>query len=164
MRDQFLFKHTLNLRYETTADQLRYLLAQIRELLYQHPRVDSTAARIRFVASGHPRSMRRFSPTSSRKDYACVPRRPGGSPAADHGPRRVERQRFCLPLADPLHDQRTGGSTRKRAARPPRPSRSGGIEGELPFPDHRPGRVSQLDGTLEYPPKGSVLERKESDR
>ena len=52
LRDRILFKHTLNLRYETTADQLRYVLAQIRELLYQHPRVDSTTARIRFVGFG----------------------------------------------------------------------------------------------------------------
>ena len=52
LRDRILFKHTLNLRYETTADQLRYVLAQIRELLYQHPRVDSATARIRFVGFG----------------------------------------------------------------------------------------------------------------
>ncbi len=52
LRDRFLFRHTLNLRFETTADQLRYVLTQIRELLCRHPRVDSTTARVRFVAFG----------------------------------------------------------------------------------------------------------------
>jgi MscS family membrane protein len=37
LRDRSLFRHILNLRCETTADQLRCLLAQVRELLYQHP-------------------------------------------------------------------------------------------------------------------------------
>jgi MscS family membrane protein len=52
MRDRFLLRHTLNLRYETTADQLRNLLAQIQELLSQHPRVDSATARVRFIGFG----------------------------------------------------------------------------------------------------------------
>jgi len=52
LRDRFLFRHTLNLRYETTGDQLRYLLVQLRELLIRHPRVDASSARIRFVGFG----------------------------------------------------------------------------------------------------------------
>ncbi|MDD5168222.1 MAG: mechanosensitive ion channel [Syntrophales bacterium] len=52
MRDRFLLRHTLNLRCETTADQLRYLLTQLRELLYQHARVDSETAHIRLTGFG----------------------------------------------------------------------------------------------------------------
>jgi len=35
--DRFLLATTLGLRYETTDDQLRYLLAELRELLHAHP-------------------------------------------------------------------------------------------------------------------------------
>jgi len=35
--DRFLLTTTLGLRYETTDDQLRFLLAELRELLHAHP-------------------------------------------------------------------------------------------------------------------------------
>ncbi len=52
LRDRFLFQHTLNLRYETTTDQLRYLITQVREMLSQYPQVDSATVRVRFVGFG----------------------------------------------------------------------------------------------------------------
>jgi MscS family membrane protein len=36
-RDKIQFNPVLAIRYETTADQLRYLLAEIRRMLYEHP-------------------------------------------------------------------------------------------------------------------------------
>ncbi len=48
-RDKILFNTKLGLRYETSADQLRYVLAQIRRLLYEHPKVETSGARIRFI-------------------------------------------------------------------------------------------------------------------
>jgi MscS family membrane protein len=49
MRDRIWLHHTVGLRYETTADQLRYVLAEIRRLLYAHPKVESESARTRFI-------------------------------------------------------------------------------------------------------------------
>lgn len=51
-RDKILFKSMIGLRYETSADQLRYLLAEIRQLLYQHPKVESSTARVRLIQFG----------------------------------------------------------------------------------------------------------------
>ena len=48
-RDKILFNAKLDLRYETSSDQLRYVLAQIRRLLYEHPKVETAGARIRFI-------------------------------------------------------------------------------------------------------------------
>jgi MscS family membrane protein len=48
-RDKILFNHTLTLRHETTADQLRFVLAGARTLLYQHPKVEQAAARVRLL-------------------------------------------------------------------------------------------------------------------
>lgn len=49
-RDRFWFHPTLNLRYETSPDQVRYLLQELRAMLYSHPRVSSEPARVRFVS------------------------------------------------------------------------------------------------------------------
>jgi len=48
-RDQRLINTVLHLRYETTPDQMRHVLARIRELLVAHPMVAPEPARARFV-------------------------------------------------------------------------------------------------------------------
>jgi len=52
LRNRFWFHPTLGLRYETTPEQIRYLLVKIRKLLYSHPRIDHGSARARFVRFG----------------------------------------------------------------------------------------------------------------
>lgn len=51
-RDSILLKTVLQLRYETTADQLRYVLVRLRELLQAHPQIADDGARVRFVGYG----------------------------------------------------------------------------------------------------------------
>jgi MscS family membrane protein len=51
-RDKFLFQTRLGLRYETTPDQLRYVLIELRKLLYAHPKVIDEEARVRFIGFG----------------------------------------------------------------------------------------------------------------
>ncbi len=51
-RDKFWYHPTLGLRYETTPDQLRYVLVEVRRMLYAHPKVDPRPARIRFTRFG----------------------------------------------------------------------------------------------------------------
>lgn len=48
-RDKFLFRHTLGLRYETTAAQMQAALGGCRERLASNPRVESATARVRFL-------------------------------------------------------------------------------------------------------------------
>ncbi len=48
-RDRILFQKRLDLRYETTPDQLRLLLIKLREMLLAHPRVSDDPARVRLV-------------------------------------------------------------------------------------------------------------------
>jgi MscS family membrane protein len=52
-RDRIWYHPTISLRYETTPDQIRYILVEVHRLLYAHPKVDSASARIRFVDFGH---------------------------------------------------------------------------------------------------------------
>ena len=51
-RDLFLLQTKIGLRYETTSDQMRYVLVELRKLLYAHPKVDPNPARVRFLGYG----------------------------------------------------------------------------------------------------------------
>jgi MscS family membrane protein len=160
MRDRHLFRHTLNLRYETTADQLRFVLARIRELLYQHPRVDSATARVRFIGFG-PSSLDveifAYVLETVPEAFLAVQEdlllrvmdlvEAGGSG-------------FAFP-SQTLYIAKGGGLDEEKSRKAADTVGRWRDEGELPFPDHRPVRISQLEGTLEYPPKGSVLSPKQ---
>ena len=51
-RDRVWFHPRIRLRIGTTPDQLRYILVEIRKLLYAHPKVLRDPARIRFAQFG----------------------------------------------------------------------------------------------------------------
>ena len=51
-RDRMRFLTTLQLRYETTVDQMRAVLDGVRALLVHHPRVAHDAMRVRFTGLG----------------------------------------------------------------------------------------------------------------
>ena len=159
LRDRFLFKHTLTLRYETTADQLRYLLAQIRELLYQHPRVDSTTARIRFVAFGASSLDAEIFAYVLEKDYDAFLAVQEDLLLRIMDLVESSGSGFAFP-SQTVYMAKDGGLNADKSREAADAVKKWRDESELPFPDHRPGRVSQLDGTLEYPPKGSVLSPK----
>ncbi|WP_348799637.1 mechanosensitive ion channel family protein [Flavobacterium adhaerens] len=48
-RDQFLFNPSFTFRMETTPDQIRYLLVELRSLLFSHPAVINTPPTVRFT-------------------------------------------------------------------------------------------------------------------
>ncbi len=159
LRDRFLFKHTLNLRYETTPEQLRFVLAGIRELLYRHPRVDSTTARIRFVALG-PSSLDleifAYVPETVQESFLAV--------QEDLLLRIMDLVEesgsgFAFP-SQTLYMARDGGLDAEKARKAVEAVRHWRGEDELPFPDHRQARISQMEGTLDYPPEGSALREK----
>jgi MscS family membrane protein len=51
-RDSILIRDIVGLRYETTPEQLRYVLVKLRELLSGHPRVHPERARVQLVGLG----------------------------------------------------------------------------------------------------------------
>ena len=52
VRDRFWFHPLLRLRYETTPDQLRYILIEVRKMLYAHPKVLGEPLHVRFQGFG----------------------------------------------------------------------------------------------------------------
>ena len=156
LRDRFLFRHTLNLRYETTADQLRYLLVQLRELLYRHPRVDSASAYVRFIGFGQSSldvEVFAYIVETAQGPYLAVLEdlllrimdivESGGSG-------------FAFP-SQTLYMAKDGALDDNKGREAAQAVQRWREQGELPFPDHTPETVCQLDSTLDYPPKGSVI-------
>lgn len=48
-RERYRFNTKLHLRYGTSSDQLRFILIELKKLLYAHPRVQTPPAIVRFV-------------------------------------------------------------------------------------------------------------------
>ncbi len=48
-RDRFIFNPIFNFRMETTPDQMRYLLVELRSLLYAHPAILNSSPIVRFT-------------------------------------------------------------------------------------------------------------------
>jgi MscS family membrane protein len=51
-RDKFWFHHVFGLRYDTTATQIRSILAELRTLLGEHPTVERESVDVRFLKFG----------------------------------------------------------------------------------------------------------------
>jgi MscS family membrane protein len=161
LRDRFRFRHTLNLRYETTADQLRYLLVQLRELLYQHPRVDSSTVRVRFIGFGQSSldvEIAAYVLDTEFESFLAVQedlllRIMGFVESAGSG--------FAFP-SQTLYVSKDEGLDEKRSLDAAGTVQRWREQGELPFPNHAPEKVSQLDGMLDYPPQGSVVTEKKN--
>jgi len=156
LRDKFWFRHLIGVRYETTADQLRYVLAGIRTMLYSHPKVERDGARIRFVAFGGSSldlEIFAYLKASEMSDFLAIQEdlllrimdliAEAGTGIA------FPSQTTYLAKDTPLDVQK-----KEEAVNNVRLWRE---RGELPFPDFRPGEVGQLRDPIEYPPPGSSL-------
>jgi len=51
-RDKFLFRHSIRLGYETTADQLRHVLVEMGKMMLEHAKLEPATVTTRFVRFG----------------------------------------------------------------------------------------------------------------
>jgi MscS family membrane protein len=49
LRDKILLHHTINLRPETTSEQLTLVLEGVRKMLHEHPKVEVSTIQVNFV-------------------------------------------------------------------------------------------------------------------
>jgi len=156
LRDKFWFRHLIGVRYETTADQLRYVLAGIRTMLYTHPKVERDGARIRFVGfGGSSLDLEIFAYVTATEmpDFLAIQEdlllrimdiiAEAGSGIA------FPSQTTYLAKDTPLDVQKKEGAVSRVQRWRER--------GELPFPDFRPDQVDPLRDRIEYPPPESAL-------
>ena len=153
--DQMLINETLGVRYETTPDQLRFLLADMRRMLHAHPRIDRETVRVRFAGYGESAlkiEVRVYAETREWNDffairedvhlrlYDCVVKAGSG---------------FAFP-SHTLYLGRDGGLDADRAAEAEATVARWRRTGDLPFPRLRGEEMDRLAGTLDYPPRGSA--------
>jgi len=154
-REKILFKTNLGLRPESKPDHVRFVLSEVRRLLYSHPKVETSTVRVRLTdIAGTALNVELLSYilTQDFNEFAAV------------------REDLLLRIIDVMED--SGGSL----AFPSQTlylSRDSGVENEkadnavkkiaalrdtknLPFPDFHPDDISSFKGSIQYPPPESA--------
>ena len=153
-RDRMLLKTTIGLRYETTPDQIRYVLAKMRELLLAHPRVSDEPARVRFAgfgASSLDLDVFAYVMTSDFNEFLAI--------QEDILLRFIHivdeaGTGFAFP-SQTLYMARDGGLDEARRERAESIVESWRDSAELPFPAFGSEFATKIRDTLDYPPSGS---------
>jgi MscS family membrane protein len=160
-RDKILFKTNLGLRPESKADHIRFVLAEIRRLLYSHPKVETKTVRVRLTdIAGTSLNVEVLSYILTRdfNEFAAV------------------REDLLLRIMDVMEDAGGGLALPSQTLYL---GRDAGVEKEkadnaikkiaelrdgkqLPFPDFHEDDISKFKGSIEYPQAESEV-RKEQD-
>lgn len=159
-RDKILFKTSLNLRSETKADHLRFILSEVRRLLYSHPKVESTTVRVRLidVAGAAPTvEIVAYILTQDFNEFAAV------------------REDVLLRIMDIVDNSGTGlalpaqtlylgrdaGLAKDKTESAVQKIAELRDDKKLPFPDFHKEDISSFKGSIDYPPKESTLRKSE---
>ena len=161
-RDKMLFEAKLGLRYETTPDQLRAVLAETRRMLYEHPKVEQESAGIRF--SGFEDHALRvelscYLLTTNDTEYLAI--------REDLLLRILEIVKaagtgFALPsrtvylTGDPGLDSRKTAETEQKV-------KQWREHHELPFPDFAPNEIPALRDKIVYPVPESAVRNEDKE-
>jgi MscS family membrane protein len=155
-RDKILFNPALAVRYETTADQLRYLLAEIRGMLYKHPKIESDSASIRFANfdnSALRLEIFTYVLTRDANEFSAI--------REDLLLRIMEiveksGSGFALP-SQTLYFSRNSGIDKEKAAAAEQQVQQWRDQRQLPFPDFAPADKSAFRGSIVYPEPESAV-------
>ncbi len=159
-RDKILLKTKIGLRYETTPDQMRYVLVQVRRLLYEHPRIETQGARNRFISFDESALSMEIFCYILTKDFSefltikedILLRIMDIVDAAGTS--------FAFPSQTVYLGRDTGLNKEKAewAATQVQKWREGS---QLPFPDFPPEEISEISDSLPYPQPGSAVVKKD---
>ena len=153
-RDQRLMRTTLALRYETTSEQLRFVLMKTRELLLGHPKVTPDPARVRFLGyNDYSKDVEIFCYLRCREqsEFLAIQedvllRIEGIITAAGSG--------FAFP-SQTAYLTRDSGLDEKCREEAETEVGHRRFTGKLPFPEFEEEERELLEDILDYPPKGS---------
>jgi len=155
-RDKFLFNPVLAMRYETTPDQLRFLLAEVRRMLYEHPKVESGNAAIRlanFDESSLRLEISSFVLTTDNSEFNAI--------REDLLLRIMEIVKrsgsdFAFPSRT-LYMGRDAGLDPEKIAAVEHQVQQWRDDRQLPFPDFAPTDKASFRGAISYPPPESAV-------
>ena len=155
--DRFLLSTSIGLRYETTDDQLRYVLVELRKLLHAHPKTVHTAndpIRVRFVGFDDCSlkvSMNCYIKTKSNFEFLAI---------QEDILLRIMKlidqagTSFAFPSST-VYLSRDGGLDKERQQAAEKQLQEWALEQSMPFPDFTEDYRKQITDTLDYPPEGS---------
>jgi MscS family membrane protein len=159
-RDKILLKTNLSLRSETKSDHLRFVLSEMRRLLYSHPKIETTTVRVRLtdIAAAAPTvEVLAYVLTQDFNEFAAV-REDVLLRMLDI----VESSGTGLALpAQTLYLGRDAGLARDKAESAVQKVAELREGKKLPFPDFHKEEISSFKGSIEYPPKESALRQNE---
>ncbi len=153
-RDMRLLHTTLGLRYETTPDQMRWVLTKIREMLLAHPKVSTDDMRTRFLGYGA------YSLDIEVYVYlSCQTQRSFRAISEDLLLRILDivnesGSGFAFPSQVNYLSRDSGLDADQRTAREQEVEQWRQRD-KLPFPEFEEEEEDALRGTLDYPPRGS---------
>jgi MscS family membrane protein len=154
-RDKILFNPVLAIRYETSADQLRYLLAEVRRLLYAHPKIESESASIRFAnfdASALRLEISAYVVTTDANEFAAI-----REDLLLRIMNIVEDSGTCFAFpSQTLYFSRDSGLDKEKAAAAEHQVQQWRDQHKLPFPDFAADDRSAFRGSIVYPPPESA--------
>lgn len=159
-RDKFRFYTVLGLRYETSPEQLRYLLVKLREVLYAHPMVSPDPARVRFIGLGADSlqlEVFAFITVASFDEFLEV------------------REDLLLQMMDVVEESGSGfafpsqtvyfgrdsGLSEEKTKKAEETVRQWREKEELQIPQFDPETLEEIRGKTPYPPQGSSKRRNE---
>jgi MscS family membrane protein len=152
--DKMQILNTIGLRYETSPDQLRYVLASLREMFHAHPKIDRETVRVRFTgygASSLDVQIRVYALTREWNEFFAIREDVFlrvNDIVANSG------TAFAFPSRT-LYLGRDGGLDQERTRAAVDQVGAWRRSGRLPFPVMEPSKVEKLADTLDYPPRGS---------
>jgi len=159
MRDKNLFRHNIQLRYETSTDQLRFVIAGIRRLLYEHPKIETTGARVRFTGlkdSGLELEIYAYILETEYPMFLAVQ-----EDLLLRLMSLVEQSgtSFAFP-SQTTYIARDGGLDKEKSLNAAKKVDEWRKQGVLPFPDFTPDDIAEFENKLEYPQSGSTSRKK----
>jgi MscS family membrane protein len=154
VRDRRLLRTTLQLRYETTPDQMRFILAKLRELLLGHPMVSPDPARVRFTGYGdYSKDVQIFAYVLCQDQNTFLA-------IQEDLLLRIEDiiigagSGFAFP-SQTAYLSRDGGLDDQRISEAVAEVEQWRAGGKLPFPEFDDQQREQIEDVLDYPPEGS---------
>ena len=155
--DKMLINPTIGVRYETTPDQMRFVLATLREMMIAHPKIETETVRVRmseFADFSKNITIRIFALTNDWNDFHAI---------REDVLLRVDEivvkagVGFAFPSRT-LYLGRDAKPDEERGTESERKVANWRQSGQLPFPTSPTERILALDSTLDYPPQGSASE------
>ncbi|MEM9174142.1 MAG: mechanosensitive ion channel family protein [Myxococcota bacterium] len=153
-RDRMRLWTTLGVRYETTPEQLRFLLARLREILVAHPRILEDPARVRFVGFGAYSldiEVMAYVDTEDWNEFLGI-REDLFLRFMDTVAEAGSSFAFPSTVAYLGRDEGLDPEDARRAEAEVRAWRE---QGQLPFPNFAPDARRALEDSLPWPPPGS---------